>query len=181
MRDRVGPTIDTRQTYAFSQSIWKAILLVLGSAGFVAASILMIIGVIDGVRFGLRADTVGWIGLAVFGLFLLIALWRLFAMRGPVLTISPQGLRDVRVAANVIPWTAIERVSTWQMQKPNFLVISVAPAVEERLGLTRMARWTRGANRSLGADGLCIGAQGLPLSFDDLGRLVAAHLDSRTV
>jgi hypothetical protein len=60
-------------------------------------------------------------------------------------------------------------------------VISVAPAVEERLGLTRMARWTRGANRSLGADGLCIGAQGLPLSFDDLGRLVAAHLDSRPV
>lgn len=179
MRDHIGPAIDIRQTYAFHQAVWKAVLLVLGAAAFVAVSVLMVLGVIDGVRFGMRAETIGWIGLAVFGPFLLIALWRLIFMRGPVLTISPKGLRDVRIAADVIPWAAIERVSVWQAHKQKFLVLGVAPAVEDRIGLTRMARWTRRANRSLGADGLCIGPQGLPLSFDDLGRLVAAHLDAR--
>lgn len=159
MRNRVGPIIDITQTYAFQQARWKSVVMVIACLGFIIASILMIAGVIDGRRFGLDAATAGWIGLAVFGLFLMLILWRLLAMRGPVLTVSPQGLRDIRVAANVIPWAAIERIGVWEMQ--------------------RIARWTRSANRSLGADGLCIGAQGLPLSFDDLGRLAPAHLDSR--
>lgn len=179
MRNRVGPIIDITQTYAFQQARWKSVVMAIACLGFIIASILMIAGIIDGRRFGLDAATAGWIGLAVFGLFLMPILWRLLAMRGPALTVSPQGLRDIRVAANVIPWAAIERIGVWEMQRQKFLVIGVAPADETKLGLTRIARWTRSANRSLGADGLCIGAQGLPLSFDDLGRLVSAHLDSR--
>lgn len=177
MRDSVGPAIDTSQTYAFSSSPWKILAMLLGCIAFMVASVLMITGVIDGIRLGLRADTVGWIGLGVFGLFGLFILWRLLTMRGPVLTVSPKGLLDIRVAAKIIPWGAVERVGVWESNRQKLLVLGVAPDVESKLELTRMARWTRGANRALGADGLCIGAQGLKLRFDDLDRLVMAYLE----
>ena len=76
----------------------------------------------------------------------------------PVMTVSPAGLRDVRVAAEPIPWRAIKSISTWQMQRQMVLVVAIDPEEEARLTLTRLARWTRDANRRLGADGLVISA-----------------------
>lgn len=173
MRDSIGTVIDTKQTYAFGQSPWKMGLIVLGCIGFVAASALMIIGVIDGRRFGLDASTVGWIGAIVFGAFLLLALWRLIGTRGPVVTVSPRGLHDTRISRKVIPWSAVRAVSTWEMSKQKIIVVAVTPEAEQAIGLTRMAKWTRGANRSLGADGLCINP-GIRAKPDDLLRLIIA-------
>lgn len=173
MRDSIGTVIDTKQTYAFGQSPWKMGLIVLGCIGFVAASALMIIGVIDGRRFGLDASTVGWIGAIVFGAFLLLALWRLIGTRGPVVTVSPRGLHDTRISKKVIPWSAVRGVSIWQMSNQKIIVVAVTPEAEQAIGLTRMAKWTRGANRSLGADGLCINP-GIRAKPDDLLRLIIA-------
>jgi hypothetical protein len=90
------------------------------------------------------------------------------AQRGPIVTISPGGLRDVRVAADPIPWRAIKGISTWQMQRQTVLVVAVDPATEARLALTRLARWTRSANRKLGADGLVVSSQGLKVGYPTL-------------
>ncbi|MGI9421957.1 MAG: hypothetical protein ACR2PA_02110, partial [Hyphomicrobiaceae bacterium] len=62
----------------------------------------------------------------------------------------------------------VRNISTWQSSGQKVMVLDVDPNVECRLNLTRIARWTRGANRSLGADGLCVSAQGLKMTYDDL-------------
>jgi hypothetical protein len=178
MRDSIGTVIDTKQTYAFGQSPWKMALVVLGCIGFVVASVLMIVGVIDGRRFGLDASTVGWIGAVVFGAFLLLALWRLIDTRGPVVTISPRGLHDTRISEKMIPWDAVLGVSIWQMSNQKIIVVAVTPDAEQSIGLTRMAKWTRGANKSLGADGLCINP-GIKAKPDDLLRLIIAYGEAR--
>jgi hypothetical protein len=85
-------------------------------------------------------------------------------VRGPVIIISPQGIFDRRLARRVIPWTAVRSIFTWS----HLMVLDVDPDVESTLDLTPLARWTRGANRSVGADGLCITAEGLKLDHDTL-------------
>jgi hypothetical protein len=45
---------------------------------------------------------------------------------------------------------------------------AIDPAVERKLTLTRMARWSRGPNRALGADGLCIATTGLKIDYPAL-------------
>lgn len=178
MRDSIGAVIDTQQTYGFGQSPWKMGLVVLGCVGFVVVSGLMIAGVIDGQRFGLDAPTVGWVGAIVFGAFLVLALWRLISTRGPVVTVSPRGLHDTRISEKMIPWDAVLGVATWQMSNQKIIVVAVTPEAEQSIGLTRMAKWTRGANKSLGADGLCIGP-GVKVKIDDLLRLIIAFAEVR--
>jgi hypothetical protein len=78
------------------------------------------------------------------------------------------GLRDVRVAPQTIPWSAIKSISTWQMQRQMVLVVAVDPAVEQYLTLTRVAQWMRAANRRIGADGLVISAHGLKIGYPTL-------------
>lgn len=112
--------------------------------------------------------TAGYSGLVFFSFCAAVAIWRLVAQRGAVVTLSPSGLQDVRVAAEPIPWRAIKSISTWQMQRQMVLVVAVDPAVEAGLTLTRIARWTRGPNRTLGADGLVVSAHGLKVGYPTL-------------
>lgn len=114
------------------------------------------------------AVSAGYSGLAFFSFCAAVALWRLFAQRGAIVTISPEGLRDIRVAAEPIPWRAIKAISTWRMQGQMVLVVKIDPAAEARLTLTRMTRWTRNAHRSLGADGLVVSAYGLKVGYATL-------------
>src|SRR5262249_47319830 len=112
----------------------------------------------------------GYVGVAFFGLCTGIALFRLFTVRAAVVTMTAEGIRDTRIAPEFIPWTAVRGIFTWQFQLQKVMVLVVDPAVEARLTLTRMARWSRGPNRALGAGGLCITAQGLKINFATLLR-----------
>jgi hypothetical protein len=112
--------------------------------------------------------TAGYSGLVFFSFCAAVAIWRLIAQRGAVVTLSPSGLLDRRVTGEPIPWRAIKSISTWQMQRQMVLVVAVDPAVEAGLTLTRLARWTRTANRTLGADGLVVSAHGLKVGYPTL-------------
>jgi hypothetical protein len=90
-------------------------------------------------------------------------------------TITPEGIRDSRIARDVIPWTAVQRISTWTHSGQNIMVLAVDPAVESRLSLTQIAKITRAANPSFGIDGLCVTAQGLKMSNEDLLRNCMAY------
>jgi hypothetical protein len=119
------------------------------------------------------------VGVVFFSLCTIIGLWRLLSVSGPVVTITPEGIRDTRVAAEVIPWSAITGISTWQYRGQKIMVLAVDPATESGLTLTRIARWSRGANRVLGADGLCVAATGLSLKYDALLQTCMAHAQNR--
>jgi hypothetical protein len=176
MLDHVYSAIDTSQTYSFRQSPWRSVQLLLLGAVMVVASAFVAFGGIQSRRMGGLLPAIGIFGIIFFGAAMLVIISRLLTIRGPVLTISPAGVRDIRIAAETIPWRAIQTVGTWSVRRQAFVVLSVAPEIERGLRQTRMARWTRSANRAIGADGLFVSTSGLDLDHADLLRLIMAHL-----
>ena len=121
---------------------------------------------------------IGYFGLIFFGFGTVMIVWRALTSQGPVITITPEGFRDTRLAAEFVPWTTIKRISTWTYQRQKIIVLTVDPEVEDRLTLTRIARWARGANAKLGADGLCISVQGLKVDYDSLLQIFVDHVEA---
>jgi hypothetical protein len=163
---------DTSRTLEIESSPAKLFVLfglgVLMTAVSVAAAVMPADMLSHGVFAREEALVAGWFGTVFFGLCTVVPLWRLFTARGPVITISPEGIRDTRVAAAFIPWSAITRISTWEYRSQKAMVLAVTPDLEEKLGLTRAPRWMRGAGRALGVDGLCVTASGVKIDYDAL-------------
>ncbi len=116
---------------------------------------------------------------AIFGLFLCIAIFlRLYYASGP-LTIGPQGIRDVNVSAEFIPWAAIESIKTeTNPDTGRFLVLKIYPGWEGKLSLTKTADFDKWAAKSLGRDGLSIGVTDLAMSLDQLFECVSAYANA---
>jgi hypothetical protein len=114
------------------------------------------------------AQVLMYFGAAFFMLCAVVWGWRLAQASGPVVTITPHGIRDIRLAADFIPWRAVRSIKTWEYSGQKCIVLSIDPAVERQLPLTAMARISRGPNRALGADGLCIVTHGLKIDYPEL-------------
>ena len=158
-------TTDTSRTLAIESSHRKLLVFVVIGVLMTAASLAVAMR-LPGIA--LLYIIVGYFGAAFFGLCTCVGVWRLLTSRGPVITISPEGIRDTRVSVEVIPWSAVSGISTWEYSGQKAMVVALKPGVEEGLGLTSIARWTRDANRALGADGLCVTASGLKIDYDTL-------------
>jgi len=122
--------------------------------------------------------TVGVAGTLFFGAGSLAIAWRGLSLRGAIVTLTPSGIADRRVARQEIPWRAIESISTWSMHGQRIMVLAVRAEVEASLELTAAARWSRRANRRLGADGLCITPEGLAIAYDDLLAAALAYAEA---
>jgi hypothetical protein len=168
------PSVDTTRTLEILHAPLKTLGYVALALVMTAASLTLVVLDVPELAGADVARVIGTIGALFFGLCTFLWLWQLLTM-GAVVTLSPGGLRDVRIAREVMPWRAIDRLSIWNMQGQSFVVVALAPEVEQRLTLTRIARWTRGANRRLGADGLCVSAHGLKVDFATLSALVQAY------
>lgn len=166
--------VDTSRTLELLHSPLKMFGVLVGGVLMTSLSLVFVLPVFPELGDDPVAYAVGIVGALFFGLCTLMIVRQWFTLEA-VITISPAGLRDVRVAREFIPWSAIERLSTWTLQGQSILVVAVAPEVESRLTLTRTARWTRGPNRKLGADGLCVTAHGLKVDFAGLAALVHAY------
>ena len=160
--------VDTTRTIEIKGSVLKLLLLLAAGVALTAGSAWLLT-----VDFGPNPSPRNWLaiiaayaGVPVFALCSLVAVRRLLAASEPVVTISPHGILDTRIASGVIRWRDIADISLWTHRQQNFIVLSVSPAVERQIGLRWIAKWTRSANAALGADGLCITATGL--RTDDL-------------
>jgi hypothetical protein len=161
--------VDTRQTVEISGSPTKQLMLALGGLGFVAAGYFMMQAVEDTPKYSAAMIRIlGYVTVGFFGFCTLVLLWRVLTQRGPVITLSPQGLCDVRVSSDVVPWPAIEAIKTWEHSGQRVMVVGLKPGEEAKLKLTVIAKMSRRANTSLGADGLAITAQGTQTTHDDL-------------
>jgi hypothetical protein len=165
---------DPPKTIEIAGSPPKMVALVFGGVIMTAGSALLAFRILP-IAVGSLEEFIGYVGLIFFGLCTLLLLWRALTMRGPVVTMDVHGIRDVRVAKETIPWGAIRDISTWQYQRQKVMVLAVDPETERNLHLSRIARWSRGANKRLGADGLCVTAQGLKISYDELLSTVMAY------
>ena len=139
--------------------------------GLAMTVLAMFVAFVPGIGDPLGKLVGGYFGTVFFGVCTCVLVSRLLKSPRPVITISPEGICDARVAAAVIPWSAVTRISTWSYSGRRAVVLAIKPGIEPQLGLTRIARWTRGPNRALGADGLCITAAGLKIGDDTLLKL----------
>jgi hypothetical protein len=89
-----------------------------------------------------------------------------------------EGLIDRRVAADLIPWRAIQAIDVWEYPSQKAIVLKLDPAVEKSLNLRPMTKWSRGPNRALGADGLCIASMGLSVGHDQLLHEIRARVSA---
>lgn len=168
--------IDTSATTTVEQSPWKMLLLLLGSLAFVAAGWWM-----TGATAGTSRQSVGtihffgWASIIFFGFCALVAVRQLVTFRGPVVTFSPRGIRDIRVSSDTIPWTAVRSINTWSHKGTRIMVLGLHPGEEEKLVLSAITRMTRSANKALGADGLSIASTGMKMSHDRLMETAIAY------
>lgn len=94
---------------------------------------------------------------------LAIILRRIFVYRGDVITISPDGFHDVRVSALVIPWKAIDVISTSTFRGITAgIELRVSPAAKSVAGVTRIAKLRSRPGR------LFIDSRTLEISHNDL-------------
>lgn len=162
---------DTSRTMEIAISRWKMWgLVAMGGAmtGVCGAIALGLIGQPDGFILFL-----GWFGVLFFGLALFSATRSVLTLRGPVVTLSPQGIRDVRIGNETIPWNRIVDISTWSNRHQKMMVLKPDAELDRNFARGVYARWMRRANRKFGADGICITAQGLKTSH---ARLLAASM-----
>jgi hypothetical protein len=161
-------TIDTSRAVEIEASPMKLLGLAAIGVALTALSAAAALRVFPKIQPGSFAEFFGYVGVLFFGACALVAVWKALTSHGPVVTITQEGIRDRRIASDLIPWSAVNDISTWQHRRQRFMVLAVDPAVEAGLDLTRMARWTRNANRGLGADGFCLGTNDLKIGFDEL-------------
>ncbi len=157
----------------------KLVLLLLGGILMTAGS-LWVLTLTQGpgaAAGSVKAMIAGYVGAPFFGLCTLVALYRLLTSGRTLVTITPTAITDTRLAAREIPWTAVEDIGTWVYRGQKVIVLQVSEAIENGLDLTRLARMTRRANAALGADGLCITAQGLNINFQTLYEMIVGHLE----
>jgi hypothetical protein len=82
--------------------------------------------------------------------------WLLLASNGPVLLIDRNGIRDVRVSKDMIPWDAVEKVSIRTSGERQAVTLKVTPEFEERLVTTPTWKVVAIANRALGIEGIVV-------------------------
>ncbi|MHC2466529.1 STM3941 family protein [Bradyrhizobium embrapense] len=130
-------------------------------------------------------------GIVLFGGGTLLSTCYAIARLGkPVITLSPDGIRDDRVAKEIIPWSAVESVSTRRFDPPRsgaiwpvpypadlrLMILRLKPEAEKHLCLTAASKLFRRPNRALGVDGIVISPTGLDIEYDELFDLSTAYV-----
>jgi hypothetical protein len=119
----------------------------------------------------------GSIGAIVFGAMGILLLWRIGAVRGPILTFSPEGFRDARVTKNAVPWRSILSITIERTGgNHELMVLAVDPTIEHHLTFTRAGRFVWNARRRRGQYAVCTNAVGLAITFDALFQTAQAYL-----
>jgi hypothetical protein len=138
-------------------------LLVLLAGGIIltAGSAVMAFHLFPDMQVDAFYTAVGYFGVIFFGFAILKTGWLLLTARGPVLFIDRNGIRDLRVSPNVIPWDAVEQIGIGEVKKQAFVTLKVTPALEKELAASAGRKLMRAANHALGVDGIVINPSGL--------------------
>jgi hypothetical protein len=114
-------------------------------------------------------------GAAIFGAAGVAMFWRALKQPSTIITLSPLGLRDVRLAADLIPWNAVRGVSMVSHVGLKTLIVDIDPAVLQRLGPTHKALSMRRLNQAAGISGVSMETSTLSVSRAWLETAVTAY------
>lgn len=108
--------------------------------------------------------TIGYAGVALFGLITSRLIWMLPAERGPVVIVTPYGIRDLRIGHEFLLWDSIAEISAEECRGHKMIVLTPTPALQRQLGSIRaLARGAKG-------DRIIIRSEGLATDFEILLR-----------
>jgi hypothetical protein len=127
-------------------------------------------------------------GAAFCGVLLIYLVYLAIAKSGKVaFTVGPDGVLDTRVSEQIIPWSAIEAVSTWrdpslpEKADPDERAVLLKLKAGEiaRLNMTGIARLARAADRNVtGFDGFQIRTGGTDVDHGRLLEVMESYLAS---
>ena len=109
----------------------------------------------------------------VVGTFLLKAV-RNLVRRGPVVSITDDGLTDLRISPDMIPWSAVTAVALSSPRRTNFVRLSLEPEFERRYAGSYMRR----LDRACGYTGAAVRPQGLKTTSAELLAAITTHRDN---
>ncbi len=118
--------------------------------------------------------------MVVYALSAMTSVWYLVWAPAAIITVSPAGVRDVRISRDIIPWQSIERITTapsHKWQRSVVLVLDKEFASTADLRLT--AKVGRALNCLLGIEGTVISHHLLDVSADDLFKLLKKQFPYR--
>ena len=105
--------------------------------------------------------TIGYLGVALFGPVTAWLIWVLPAERGPVVIVTPYGIRDLRIGNEFLLWDSIAEVSAEKSRGHRVIVLTSTPGLQRQLSCIRV-----GAPN----DRIVIRSEGLATDFDTLLR-----------
>ena len=122
---------------------------------------------------------IGTVGIILFGSATFQAIVRWLGPGGqPVLFMTRDGFKDVRISADWIPWSAVLSLKDYRGKG---IVIDVDPDfLRKNLRLGSVTRFTRMANGLFGNRGLWVAAFSLGISSRELLDAMASHIARRT-
>ena len=113
---------------------------------------------------------IGWLSLVFFGLCG-IALAKKFFDAQVQLQIGPSGVRWYPWSDQLVPWSEIQRVTTWSVKRQKFIVLHLRnPERFRGRGLTAIFG---SANRRMTGGDICISLTGTNRSLDDAMSAIA--------
>ncbi len=139
----------------------RLLVLLVGGIALTAGSAAMAFHLFPDMQVGAFYTVVGYFGVLFFGFAILKIGWLFLTARGPVLFIDRNGIRDLRISPNVIPWDAVEQIGIGEVRKQAFVTLKVTPALEKQLVASTGKKLMRAANHALGVDGIVINPSGL--------------------
>lgn len=176
MNNGAEMTVDTTKVVTIENSSGTLILLTVLSFLMVGLSIALIFGTAsDTPEIASLNQIAGYVGIVFFGFCAVAFLRRFLADKGPVVTLSPEGIKDTRIAEEIIPWRAVREVFVWEYRNQKFVMLEIDPEVERQLTLTKMVRMMRNMSERMGVTGLCVSASGLKTNFVELFTLINGY------
>jgi hypothetical protein len=169
--------MDTSQTIQVRGALRQMAGLTAASVVAAAASATIVLRVLDDGRSSFLTDAIGWLGILFFGACTVVFARLLLSLSGVVVTLSPLGIRDVRLGPETIPWTAVRGLSTLSMQGQTFMIIDIDPEVVAHVARDRTANIQRSPIEGLAAHSLAVSAFGLNIRHDTLIATSRAYLD----
>lgn len=158
-------------------------------AGGTALCTLIAFGHLTGSAPGIIVLIAAYCGIFIFGLGALRFMVQLVMRSDEVaITVNSDGIRDRRVAAEIIPWAAISDVTPLEAAKPSLwpfgnreyktfgMFLHLRPGCEASLGISWTTRVSKVVNGLLGVSGIYIDGAGLDVDCDELLRLSLAYL-----
>ncbi|MBR0876209.1 MULTISPECIES: STM3941 family protein [Bradyrhizobium] len=112
--------------------------------------------------------TVGYASVVLFGLVTGRLIWLLPAERGPVVIVTPYGIRDLRIGNEFLLWDSIAEISAEEGRGHKAIVLTLTPALQRQLcAISTLAPRAQNERQN---ERIVIRSEGLATDFDTLLR-----------